>query len=134
SLWLASLTYMTDACTALADEATAALIYPELAPLEGTNVMIGHLVTHYGAADRYLGMLSATLGEWSRAEEHFERAAELNAAMDARTWLAHTKLQYARMTLARGPAHQAKASTLLAEADELASAIGLRALRKRIRA
>jgi DNA-binding CsgD family transcriptional regulator len=134
SLWLASLTYVTDACAALGDEATAALIYPELAPLEGTNVMIGHLVAHYGAADRYLGMLSATLGEWSRAEEHFERATELNARMQARTWLAHTKLQYARMTLARGAPHHAKASMLLAEADELASAIGLTALCKRVRA
>ena len=30
SLWLASLVYLTDACTALGDEAVAALIYPEL--------------------------------------------------------------------------------------------------------
>ena len=35
SLWLASLTYLTDACTALGDEATAALVYPELEPLAG---------------------------------------------------------------------------------------------------
>ena len=30
--------------------------------------MIGHVVACYGAADRYLGMLAATLGEWDRAE------------------------------------------------------------------
>ena len=35
SLWLASLTYLTDACAALGDEATAALVYPELEPLAG---------------------------------------------------------------------------------------------------
>ena len=74
SLWLASLTYLTDACAALGDEATAALVYPELEPLAGANVMIGHLVSCYGAADRYLGMLAATLGESDRAEEHFEQA------------------------------------------------------------
>ena len=67
-------TYLTDACAALGDEAIAALVYPELEPLAGTNVMIGHLVACYGAADRYLGMLAATLGEWERAEAHFERA------------------------------------------------------------
>ena len=39
-------------------------VYPELEPLAGGNVMIGHLVACYGAADRYLGMLAATLGEW----------------------------------------------------------------------
>ena len=84
SLWLASLTYLTDACAALGDEAMAALVYPELEPLAGANVMIGHLVACYGAADRYLGMLAATLGEWERAEEHFERAMELNRRMGAR--------------------------------------------------
>ena len=50
----------------------AALVYPELEPLAGTNVMIGHLVSCYGAADRYLGMLASVLGEAERAEEHFE--------------------------------------------------------------
>ena len=98
----ASLTYLTDACAALGDEATAALVYPELEPLAGTNVMIGHLVACYGAADRYLGMLAATLGEWERAEEHFERAMELNRRMGAATWLAHTAYEYARLLLARG--------------------------------
>ena len=60
---LATLAYLTDACAALGDEAMAAIVYPELEPLAGTNVMIGHLVACYGAADRYLGMLAATLGE-----------------------------------------------------------------------
>ena len=59
SLWLAALTYLTDAAAALGDEAVAALLYPELEPLAGTNIMIGHLVACYGAADRYLGMLAA---------------------------------------------------------------------------
>ena len=102
SLWLASLTYLTDACAALGDEAMAALVYPELEPLAGANVMIGHLVACYGAADRYLGMLAATLGEWERAEAHFERAMELNRRMGAATWLAHTAYEYARLLLGRG--------------------------------
>jgi tetratricopeptide (TPR) repeat protein len=102
SLWLGSLTYLTDACTALGDENMAALLYPELEPFAGTNVMIGHLVSCYGAADRYLGMLAATLGEWERADEHFERATELNRRMGMVTWLAHTLYQRARMLSARG--------------------------------
>ena len=93
----------TDACTALGDEATAALVYPELEPLAGANVMIGHLVSCYGAADRYLGMLAATLGESERAEEHFERALELNRRMGAATWLAHTAYEYGRFLLATRP-------------------------------
>ena len=68
-LWLASLTYLADAAGAIAHEEVASLVYPLLAPLAGTNVMIGHGVACYGAADRYLGMLAATLGEDDRAAE-----------------------------------------------------------------
>ena len=129
-----SLTYLTDASAALGDEAIAALVYPELEPLAGTNVMIGHLVACYGAADRYLGMLATTLGEWERAEEHFERAMELNRRMGAATWLAHTAYEYARMLLARGAASATAAAALLGEAAGLAERIGMPALLGRVRA
>jgi DNA-binding CsgD family transcriptional regulator/tetratricopeptide (TPR) repeat protein len=131
SLWLAALTYVADASTALGDEAVAALVYPELLPLVGTNVMIGHLVACYGSADRYLGMLAGTLGEWERAAEHFERALELNRQMGARTWLAHTGYQYARM-LRRAGDSSSRVSGLLSHAAELAADGGMHALSARI--
>jgi DNA-binding CsgD family transcriptional regulator len=131
SLWLGALTYISDASSALSDQATAALVYPELEPLAGTNVMIGHLVAYYGAADRYLGMLATTLGDWERAEDHFERAIALNRQMEAMTWLAHTEYEYARLMVARGE-HQ-RAAALLGEADRHATTIGMAALRNRIR-
>ena len=134
SLWLASLTYLTDACAVLGDEATAALVYPELEPFAGGNVMVGHLVGCYGAADRYLGMLAATLGESERAEAHFERAMELNRRMGAVTWLAHTAYEYARLLLARGRGERDRAGALLGEAAALAEQIGMPALLARIRA
>jgi DNA-binding CsgD family transcriptional regulator len=134
SLWLASLTYLTDACAALNDPTTAALVYPELEPLEGENVMIGHLVSCYGAADRYLGMLSATLGESERAEEHFERALQLNRRMGAATWVAHTAYEYGRLLAARGQSDRGRAEALLGEAATLAERIGMPALLGRVRA
>ena len=134
SLWLASLTYLTDAAAALGNEATAALVYPELEPLAGANVMIGHLVTYYGAADRYLGMLATTLGEWDRAEAHFEGALELNRRMGARTWLAHTAYEYARLLVARGSGDRDRVTALLGEAATHAEQIGMPALLGRIRA
>ena len=78
--------------------------------------MIGHLVACYGAADRYLGMLAATLGEADRADAHFERAMELNRRMGAPTWIAHTAYEHARLLLARGPAERDRAQALLGEA------------------
>jgi DNA-binding CsgD family transcriptional regulator/tetratricopeptide (TPR) repeat protein len=134
SLWLASLAYLADASAALGDEKVAALVYPELEPLAGANVMIGHLVACYGAADRYLGMLATTLGEWERAEEHFERGMELNRRMGAVTWLAHTANEYARLLLRRPGGDRTRAEALLGEAAGLAERIGMAALLGRIRA
>ncbi len=133
SLWTAALVYLADACAALGDEKIAALVYPELEPLAGTNVMIGHLVACYGAADRYLGMLAATLKEPARAEDHFERAMDLNRRMGASTWLAHTAYEYGRFLLGRGAAGRARAEALLGEATSLAERIGMEGLLGRIR-
>jgi DNA-binding CsgD family transcriptional regulator len=116
SLWLASLTYLTDAAAALGDQETAALLYPQLAPHAGTHVMVGHLVSCYGAADRYLGMLAATLGEHEQAERHFERAADINRRAGMVTWLGRTLYEHARARLARGR----DAGALLDEAAALA--------------
>jgi DNA-binding CsgD family transcriptional regulator/tetratricopeptide (TPR) repeat protein len=134
SLWLAALTYLTDACAALGDERMAAMLYPELEPLGGENVMIGHLVACHGAADRYLGMLARTLGEWDRAQAHLERAMELNRQMGAATWVAHTAYEHARLELARPGGDRAAAATLLAESASLAERMGLTALLGRARA
>jgi DNA-binding CsgD family transcriptional regulator/tetratricopeptide (TPR) repeat protein len=134
SLWLASLTYMTDACAAIHHQEIAELVYPALEPLGGDNVMIGHLVVCYGAADRYLGMLASTLGEWDRAEEHFERALTLNEDMGAQTWLAHTHYEYARMLIERGEGSGERATRMLNRAAELASSIGMAGLAGRIAA
>ena len=101
TLWVGSLVYLADACSALGDETVAALVYPELQAYAGGNVMVGHLVACYGAADRYLGMLAATLGEDDDAVEHFERALALNRAMGAVTWYAHTAFEYGRFLHAR---------------------------------
>jgi DNA-binding CsgD family transcriptional regulator/tetratricopeptide (TPR) repeat protein len=133
SLWTAALVYLADACAALDDETMAAIVYPELEPLAGGNVMIGHLVACYGAADRYLGMLAATLKEPARAEEHFERAMELNRRMGASTWLAHTAYEYGRFLLGRGAARRERAVALIDEATALAEQIGMDGLREKIR-
>lgn len=131
SLWLATLTYLTDAAAALGDERMAAIIYPELEPFAGTNVMIGHLVACYGSADRYLGMLAATLGERGRAEVHFERAMTMNREMGASTWLAHTAYQFGRFLLG-GREGRERAAPYLDQALGLADEIGMAGLSARV--
>jgi DNA-binding CsgD family transcriptional regulator len=134
SLWLAALAYLTDACAALGDEDMAALLYPELEPFAGGNVMIGHLVACYGAADRYLGMLAATLGEAGLAEHHFERAMGLNRRMGASTWLAHSAYEYGRFLLGRNRGERERAEDLLGEAARLAERIGMSGLLAKVAA
>ncbi|MGH2938920.1 MAG: ATP-binding protein [Solirubrobacterales bacterium] len=131
SLWLGALTYLTDAAAALGDRRMAEILYAELEPLAGTNVMIGHLVACYGAADRYLGMLAATLGDGERAEGHFRRALDLNRAMEAPTWVAHTAYEYGRFLLDRD---RPRALASIAQAGSLAEQIGLVGLLAKIRA
>jgi DNA-binding CsgD family transcriptional regulator/tetratricopeptide (TPR) repeat protein len=134
-LWLASLTYLADACWLVGDRALAGPLYLELAPLGGGNIVIGHGVACYGAADRYLGRLAATLGEYERAAEHFEHALAVNRAMGAPTWIAHTLYDYGRALRMRGRhADGARASALLSEAAALAERIGMPGLLSRARA
>jgi DNA-binding CsgD family transcriptional regulator/tetratricopeptide (TPR) repeat protein len=135
ALWLASLTYLADACAAVGDADLAALVYLELAPLRGGNVVIGHGVACYGAADRYLGMLAATLGECDLAAEHFEHALAFNREMGASTWVAHTLYAYGRTLRARGRGGDAeRAAAMLTEAATLAERIGMPMLLARARA
>ncbi len=129
-LWIASLSYLADAAAAVDERSTAQLIYPALEPLSGANVMIGHGVACYGAADRYLGMLARILGETELAQRHFEAALDLNRRMGAATWVAHTAYEYGRTLLRDGDAEHA--SLLLADAGALADRHGLAALRARI--
>jgi DNA-binding CsgD family transcriptional regulator len=135
SLWLASLTYLADACAAVGDTELAALVYPELAPLRGGNVVIGHGVALYGAADRYLGMLAATLGDVDLAAAHFEQALAFNRAMGATTWVAHTLYAYGRTLRHRARrGDDERATAMLTEAAGLAERMGMPMLVARARA
>jgi hypothetical protein len=124
-----------DICTFLEDRARAHTLYRILIPFAGSNVVVGNGTACYGALSRYLGALASTLERWDDAARHFEDALEMNARMDARTWLAHTQQQYATMLLAR---HQSgdrdKAATLLEAALVTARELGMRALEERITA
>ena len=134
SLWLASLTFIADACAALGDEAAAELAYPELDVLEEVNVIVGQLVACYGSVERYRGMLATTLGEWNLAERHFETALAQNREMNMATWVAHTEYEYARLLRARGESEPQRIAELLADANQLARQHGLKSLHRRLEA
>lgn len=134
-LWVAGLSYLSDASAAVGDRSMAALLYPELAPLAGGPLVVRHGVACYGSADRYLGMLAATVGDHKTAVEHFERALAFNRERGATTWVAHTLYAYGRTLQTLGQSDDAaRASALLTEAATLAERIGMSALLARTKA
>jgi DNA-binding NarL/FixJ family response regulator len=132
-LWVTCITYLAEVCAFLSDTAHAATLYRLLFPYAGQNVVVGGAVVCYGSASHYLGMLAATMEHWDDAARHFQDALAMNARIGARSYLAYTQHQYARMLLARNrPGDCDQATSLLKEALTTARALGMRALEERL--
>ena len=84
-LWLASLTYLTDAATRSGMTAMAARASTRSSSLTRAGIVtVGHGVACYGSADRYLGHGGRDAGEREPAARHFELAhARSTARMGA---------------------------------------------------
>jgi DNA-binding CsgD family transcriptional regulator len=128
-----NLAYLCMVCARLGDAARAERLYALLAPFAGRNYVFGGNVECFGATDRLLGMLAATMQRWDLAEPHFERALQIDAASAALPWLAHTRHQYAAMLLARRHDGDAtRAAALLDAALQGSRELGMRALELRV--
>ncbi len=133
-LWLASLVYLADAVALVGDDRLAAEVYAELLPNAGTIVTVGHGVACYGSADRYLGMVAATAGERDLARSHLEVALEVERAMGAWTWLAHSLYSLGKVLVDAGGDDRGRGRELLQESASLADRIGMPMLLGRVRA
>jgi DNA-binding CsgD family transcriptional regulator len=119
----------------LGDAGRAERLYALLHPYAGCNLLAGTSIACVGAADLLLGRLAATQRHWDAAERHFQAALAFNEQQGARPGLAHTRLHYADMLLARnraGDRAQAASLLLLAAAD--ASALGMAGVQRRVAA
>jgi DNA-binding CsgD family transcriptional regulator/tetratricopeptide (TPR) repeat protein len=129
-LRLAALGFLADASDVVADPRLAALVYEELLPFEGRNVIVGEAVVCYGAADRFLGSLARVMGDLDAAQRHLIAALALNGRFGAVTWLAHTRFELGRVLLERGDV--VRGGALLDEAAGAARRHGMVALSARI--
>jgi class 3 adenylate cyclase len=74
----------------------------------------------------YLGVLATTVGDWENAEAHFASAAATHERIAAPTWLAHIRVEWARMLLARAePGDGERALDLVRQALATARELGL---------
>ena len=108
----------------LRDTTRAAVLNDLLAPYaDHVDVLAGVVV---GTVAHYLGLLATTLGRFDEAEERFTAAAATHERIDAPTWLARTRLEWARMLLdRRGAGDAERARELLAQALTTARELGL---------
>jgi class 3 adenylate cyclase len=97
-----------------------------LEPYGDQVVVSGFAGCILGSFAFYLGLLAATVGDWPDAEARFAAAATTHERMDAPGWLALTRLEWARMLLARSESTDvARARDLLGQARAAASELGL---------
>ena len=129
----ASLAYLAQVCARLDDKKRADVLYAMLLPYDGRNLLIGTTVGCFGAAASLLGLLATTQRKWQDAQRHFESALTMNFRQGAFPALAHARLRYASMRLARNAdGDRDGASVLLEDARAAAVRMGMRTLTERI--
>ena len=108
------------------DQERAKQLYDLLVPYADYNIHSPYS-NHFGdAVDHHLGTLAAFLREWQTAEEHFERAIELEAGWGTPPAVAWSQYHYSDMLHRRGnPGDRYHALELLDQALELAREIGM---------
>jgi tetratricopeptide (TPR) repeat protein len=124
---------LADVCSFLKDQRRAAILYQQLLPFAGRNIVLGYAIVSTGSVSRSLGVLAAVMSRWREAERHFESALEMNERMGARPWLAWTQHDYGRMLHERGRRGDVeRAAHLLDQALRTAQELEMTALEARI--
>jgi tetratricopeptide (TPR) repeat protein len=123
--WLVSASLLAEAANLLGDSEAAAVLYERLLPY-ADRVSLSYPEISLGFASRYLGLLATTLDRYEDAALHFEHSLASHERTGARSWLAHTRRDYAGMLLVRGEEDDAaRAAALLSEARDAYRALGM---------
>jgi hypothetical protein len=121
--WVISVAALARVAAVLGDASRAAILYEFLLPMQGGAVVGPNAESCFGAVDHFLALAAATIGDESRAREHFETAMSRNRVMGARPALADTQLEYARYLADRGD--RIRAEDLVHEAQRSFVELGM---------
>ena len=109
----------------------AAILKPMLEPYVDQLVVAGFAGGVRGCVALYVGLLSAIIGDWSDAEASFAAAEATHERIGAPSWLARTRVEWARMLLARAePGDAERAADLLRQARDAARQHGLASIER----
>ncbi len=120
--WLHVVTHCAAVCARLGAVEHAGTLLTLLRPYDGQFVTMSSLA-YTGPVAHYLGVLAATLGRRDEALGHYASAASASERMGAPTWLARTRLEWARCLLDAGETEAA--APLLDRALDTAVQLGL---------
>ncbi len=112
--WMLSMPAYAMVAARLRDRAAASELYGLLAPY-GDQFSFTYAGA-WGAVAHYLGLLATTLDRFDEADAHFAAAAETHERNRMPSWLARTRLEWARMLLARRRTGDGERARSLAEA------------------
>ncbi|HEV8625974.1 MAG TPA: AAA family ATPase, partial [Acidimicrobiia bacterium] len=124
--WLMFVTNCAHLCARLDRADCVPRLRLMLEPWADQLVVSGFAGCVMGSVALYLGLLATTVGDWSDAEVRFGAAAAMHDSIRAPGWLARTRVEWARMLLARGESNDAeRAHDFLGQARASASEFGL---------
>ena len=133
SIWPHVMAQYAELCVALDDEERARACYELLEPYPEFIIYCSYVFYCGGSVAHYLGLLADCLGEWQKADVHFEQALEQHQAMGLYPLTAHTQHTWARMLLNRDEADdRVRANELLDQASETADRLGMIRLQRLI--
>jgi tetratricopeptide (TPR) repeat protein len=123
--WFTAVCVLSEACWHIGDRERAAVLYEMLLPYKDRNVQVTQ-AAFWGSAERFLGLLAATMGRWEVALEHARSAIAKNEASGCPVAAAIVRRDYAEMLLARrAPGDIGTAVGLLREMLQEAEATGM---------
>ncbi|MHB8512131.1 MAG: ATP-binding protein [Actinomycetota bacterium] len=126
--WGSAMCFLAESAARLDAPQFVPLLQRSLRTYGGQVTFIGRAFA-WGSADRFLGMLAATAGDLSAAEEHYKAALELEERLEAPPFLARTRWWYARMLLTRNEqGDRERALEMLDQTIATASELGMNRL------
>jgi tetratricopeptide (TPR) repeat protein len=130
--WLTTVVQCAEVAAWLGDRERSTLLYEILAPYADQCVTFSGASEYHGAAAFYLGLLATTLERWDAAEEHFERAIDLDTTNRAWSFVATERYHYAGMLVRRGaPGDRERALSFVDQALAAAEDMGMAPLAQR---
>jgi hypothetical protein len=124
--WLGYMIECAWLCARLGRVDGVPLLRSKLEPYAGQLVVGAFAGWIAGCVSHYLGLLCTTTGDWEHADSYFADAAATHERIAAPSWLARTRLEWARMLQRRGePEDRQRACDLLGAARAVAADLGL---------